>query len=105
MLVLTRKVGQRIAIGDEIEVVLVGLENGQARLGISAPRQVSVHRQEVYDRIAEENRLAAGSKGESSVLAGLSESRHWPAGNPDAAEFAERTDSEAHAVLTRSTTE
>ena len=51
MLVLTRKVGQSIVIGDEIEVVVLEVRGEQVRIGIRAPKNVSVHRQEVYQQI------------------------------------------------------
>ncbi len=51
MLILTRKVGESIRIGDDVEVTTLGIKGNQVRVGISAPRDVSVHRQEIYDRI------------------------------------------------------
>src|SRR3954465_4868050 len=51
MLVLTRKIGESIVIGDNVRVVVVSLEGQQCRLGVVAPRAVPVHRQEVYERI------------------------------------------------------
>lgn len=51
MLVLTRKVGQSIVIGDEIEVVVLEVRGEQVRVGIRAPKDVTVHRKEVYDQI------------------------------------------------------
>ena len=51
MLVLTRKPGQRIRIGDEIEVTLLEVSGDRVRLGFSAPPDVTIHRQEVYERI------------------------------------------------------
>jgi carbon storage regulator len=51
MLILTRYVGQTVMIGDDIMVVVLGSKGQQVRLGIGAPQTVSVHRQEVYDRI------------------------------------------------------
>jgi carbon storage regulator len=51
MLVLTRKPGQRIRIGDEIEVTLLEVSGDRVRLGFSAPPDVAIHRQEVYERI------------------------------------------------------
>jgi carbon storage regulator len=52
LLALTRKVGESIVIGDGIRVTVVAVDNGQVRLGIDAPRNVAVHRSEVYDAIA-----------------------------------------------------
>lgn len=59
MLVLTRKAGEGIIIGDEIKITIVELKNGGVRIGIDAPRELKVHRQEVFDKIKEENREAA----------------------------------------------
>lgn len=59
MLVLTRKLGEGIVIGDDITITVVELKGGNVRIGIKAPRSKKVHRQEVYDRIVQENRDAA----------------------------------------------
>ncbi|MBA3014474.1 MAG: carbon storage regulator CsrA [Proteobacteria bacterium] len=59
MLILTRKVGEAIAIGDQITVRLLEIKGGQVKLGVVAPNLISVHREEVYTRIMEENRKAA----------------------------------------------
>lgn len=58
MLVLTRKAGEGIVIGDDIRVTVVELKGGGVRLGIDAPRTTKVHRLEVYERIIAENREA-----------------------------------------------
>lgn len=58
MLVLTRNIGQTIIIGDDITVTVVGVNRNQVRLAIQAPREISVHREEVYERIKKENELA-----------------------------------------------
>ena len=63
MLVLTRKVGQSIVIGDGIEVVVLEVRGEQVRLGIRAPKDVAVHRKEIYDQIAEEGRQAHPDSG------------------------------------------
>ncbi len=55
MLVLTRKVGQSIVIGDEVEIVVLEVRGEQVRIGIRAPKTVSVHRKEIYDQIRDEN--------------------------------------------------
>ena len=59
MLVLTRKLHQSIVIGDGIEVVVLEVRGEQVRIGIKAPKNVAVHRKEIYDQIHEENRSAA----------------------------------------------
>jgi carbon storage regulator len=51
MLILTRCVGEMLKIGDEIDVVVIGVKGNQVRLGINAPREVDVHREEIYARI------------------------------------------------------
>ncbi len=58
MLILKRKVEQSIFIGDDINVKILGIEGDFVRLGIQAPREVSVHRQEVYEAIKAENQAA-----------------------------------------------
>ena len=59
MLTLTRSVGETIRIGDDIEVHVVEVRGGTVRLGFKAPREVVIHREEVYRQIAEANLLAA----------------------------------------------
>ncbi|MFH1760524.1 MAG: carbon storage regulator CsrA [bacterium] len=59
MLVLTRKLGEVIRIGDDITVTVVELDGRNVKLGIQAPRSISVHREEVYQRIQQENMAAA----------------------------------------------
>ncbi|MEQ3695851.1 MAG: carbon storage regulator CsrA [Pseudomonadales bacterium] len=55
MLILTRKIGERLVIGDDVVVSVLGCRGNQVRLGIEAPRDVSVHREEIYDRIQNED--------------------------------------------------
>jgi carbon storage regulator len=59
MLVLTRKLGEVIAIGDDIKVTIIEIKGKQVRLGIEAPQHTTVHREEIYQRIQEENKMAA----------------------------------------------
>ncbi len=59
MLVLTRKSGEAIRIGEGIRVVVVEVRENQVRIGIEAPSHIPIHREEIYMRIAEENRKAA----------------------------------------------
>ncbi|MCX6124754.1 MAG: carbon storage regulator CsrA [Proteobacteria bacterium] len=61
MLVLTRKVGEGIAIGDDVKIVVMQIKGKQVRLGIKASANTMVHREEVYQRILEENQAASMS--------------------------------------------
>ncbi len=61
MLVLTRKVGEGIAIGDDVKIVVMQIKGKQVRLGIKASPSTIVHREEIYQRIQEENREASGA--------------------------------------------
>lgn len=54
MLILTRKVGERLMIGDDIAVTVLSVKGNQVRLGIQAPASIAVHREEIYDRIQNE---------------------------------------------------
>jgi carbon storage regulator len=54
MLILTRRIGERLFIGDEVFVTVVGIRGDQVRIGVEAPRSVAVHRRRVVDRIVEE---------------------------------------------------
>ncbi len=59
MLVLTRKVNQSIVIGDEIEVIVLEVRGEQVRIGVRAPKSITVHRKEIYEQIRQENLSAA----------------------------------------------
>jgi carbon storage regulator len=65
MLVLTRRLGESINIGDEIKITIVDIDGKQVKVGIEAPRDVAIFREEVYERIKQENiRAAAASSDE-----------------------------------------
>ena len=58
MLILTRKVGESILIGDDVSITTLGIQGRQVRIGISAPPEVSVHREEIYEKIQQEKNQA-----------------------------------------------
>ncbi len=69
MLVLSRKRDESIIIGDDVVITVVDIKGEQVKIGVTAPRTVSIHRKEVYEAIQEENRAAAKSKAQN--LSGL----------------------------------
>ncbi len=54
MLILTRRVGETLMVGDEVSVTVLGVKGNQVRLGVNAPKDVAVHREEIYERIKSE---------------------------------------------------
>ncbi len=58
MLVLARKSQEAIKIGNDIEITVVSIEGDQVKLGITAPKEIEIHRKEVYDKVLQENNLA-----------------------------------------------
>jgi carbon storage regulator len=61
MLILTRRVGETLIIGDEVSVTVLGVKGNQVRIGVNAPRDVSVHREEIYERIKTEDDTPSNS--------------------------------------------
>ena len=59
MLILTRKLGENIRIGDKIRITVLDVKGGQVKLGIDAPSHIAVHREEIYEKIRDENRRAS----------------------------------------------
>ncbi len=58
MLILTRRVGETVMIGDEVTVTVLGVKGNQVRLGVNAPREIAVHREEIFQRIRQERENA-----------------------------------------------
>jgi carbon storage regulator len=65
MLILTRRVGETVMIGDDVTITVLGVKGNQVRVGINAPKHVAVHREEIYERIKREQQ-GGGSDGGSS---------------------------------------
>ena len=65
MLILTRRIGEVVRIGDDISITVLGVQGHQIRIGISAPRQVPVHREEVFDRIQVQRTVLEPNEGGS----------------------------------------
>jgi carbon storage regulator len=62
MLILTRRVGETLMIGDRVTVTVLGVKGNQVRLGVNAPKDVAVHREEIYERIKREQESAGGTQ-------------------------------------------
>jgi len=61
MLILTRRVGETLMIGDEVTVNVLGVKGNQVRIGVNAPKEVAVHREEIYERIKAEEQQRNGT--------------------------------------------
>jgi carbon storage regulator len=62
MLILTRRVGETVMIGDEVTITVLGVKGNQVRVGINAPKSVAVHREEIYERIKREQQGEAAAE-------------------------------------------
>ena len=69
MLILTRRAGETIMVGDEVTITVLGIQGNQVRLGVNAPKEIAVHREEIYKRILVE-------RGQTLVLDG--DQTEWP---------------------------
>ncbi|MDG1200498.1 MAG: carbon storage regulator CsrA [Porticoccaceae bacterium] len=67
MLILTRRVGETLVIGDEVTVTVLGVRGNQVRLGVNAPKEVAVHREEIYQRIQMEKGGEKAPSGDNSL--------------------------------------
>ena len=66
MLILTRRVGETVVIGNDVDVTVLGVKGNQVRLGVKAPKEVAVHREEIFERIAREQQNGNGANGHDS---------------------------------------
>jgi carbon storage regulator len=64
MLILTRRVGETLMVGDEVTVTVLGVKGNQVRIGVNAPKEVAVHREEIYQRIQAENNADEAEPGD-----------------------------------------
>ena len=67
MLILTRRIGETLKVGDDVSVTVLGIKGSQVRLGINAPKDVSVHREEVYDKINNNTKQKKESKTQDNI--------------------------------------
>ena len=69
MLILTRRISESIILGDDVKITVLGVKGNQVRLGIDAPKDLSVHREEIYERIQQEKKTS-GDHHETNDVAG-----------------------------------
>jgi carbon storage regulator len=66
MLILTRRVGETVMIGDDVTITVLGVKGNQVRVGINAPKNVAVHREEIYERIKREQQADAAERSDAA---------------------------------------
>ena len=67
MLILTRRVGETLVIGDDVTITVLGVRGNQVRVGVNAPKDVAVHREEIYQRIQDENSYENNKKDDDVI--------------------------------------
>jgi len=84
MLILTRRIGESVYIGDEVRLTVLGVRGTQVRIGINAPKDVPVHREEIYHKIKQEKAGGAPRSGLGGLRGGADAGNRRPGGAPDA---------------------
>jgi carbon storage regulator len=67
MLILTRRIGESVNIGDEVQITILGVRGNQVRIGVNAPQHIAVHREEIYERIKQERQNADANSPEDAA--------------------------------------